>query len=173
MLECKECNNGTTAASSNVQHDPWVFATWGIKPSVGQVLPSWRMEVGPTQDFHWYVSWVRLMTSLIFPVRTMLPYIFMLPPPKAVVLRAFLTLWPYDQTAIGGIWTQCWQTVPLNVHVPEHVTDTSTDKSSSQVLELLIRKIIGCRISEAEANAEITAVTILMHRKWLINKINI
>lgn len=47
MLECKECNNSTTAASSNVQHDPWVFATRGIKPSVGQVLPSWRMEVGP------------------------------------------------------------------------------------------------------------------------------
>lgn len=41
-----------------------------------------------------------------------------------------------------------------------HVTDTSTDKSSSQVLELLIWKIIGCRISEAEANAEITAVTV-------------
>lgn len=170
MLECKECNNDTTAASSNVQHDPWVFATRGIKPSVGQVLPSWRMEVGPGQDFHWYVSWVRLMTSLIFPVRTMLPYIFMLPPPKAVVLRAFLTLWPYDQTAIGGIWTQCWQTVPLNVHVPEHVTDTSTDKSSSQVLELLIRKIIGCRISEAEANAEITAVTVswCIESGWLI-----
>lgn len=76
----------------------------------------------------------------------------------------------YDQTAIGGIWTQCWQTVPLNVHVPEHVTDTSTDKSSSQVLELLIRKIIGCRISEAEANAEITAVTVswCIESGWLI-----
>lgn len=47
MLECKECNNSTTAASSKVQHDLWVFATQGIKPSVGQVLPSWRMEVGP------------------------------------------------------------------------------------------------------------------------------
>lgn len=33
-------------------------------------------------------------------------------------------------------------------------------QTSSQVLELLIRKIIGCRISEAEANAEITAVTV-------------
>lgn len=52
MLECKECNNGATAASSNVQHDPWVFATQGIKPSVGQVLPSWRMEVGPRRWKH-------------------------------------------------------------------------------------------------------------------------
>lgn len=66
------------------------------------------------------------------------------------------------------LWSNCHRqnldsvlkTVPPNVHIPEHVTDTSTDKSSSQVLELLIWKIIGCRISEADANAEITAVTV-------------
>lgn len=41
MLECKECNNGTTAASSNVQHDPWVFANplWGKCCHLG----GWRL----------------------------------------------------------------------------------------------------------------------------------
>lgn len=62
------------------------------------------------------------------------------------------------------LWSKCHRrnldSVLTDVHIPEHVTDTSTDKSSSQVLELLIWKIIGCRISEAEASAEITAVTV-------------